>query len=231
MFQTKSECSLVNEWHPRTHTHSVSAVSICHLQRSVAVEGCPGEGRGWFGETPSWHISPGWTWHRVATACLKHYLGLCLCHVGLPLDHISTTLPTHCVLTNHSHLTQRSGIHTRTWQWEEARLMPVSVTIMLTLCGSVCLCCPWGVPRLETHPQRDMACCWAHSSAPLQSTNPLPISSCVFRIHLNLSDSSFLSVSFNLPRSQIMLGNDIFQRLKLKFCTILLLNERVYFFI
>lgn len=77
------------------HTVSVSALSMCHLQQPIVVEGCPGGGRGWFGETPSWHISPGWPWHSAATAILKHYLGLCLCHVGLPLDHVSATLPTH----------------------------------------------------------------------------------------------------------------------------------------
>ena len=80
--------------------------------------------------------------------------------------------------------------------------MPATVTITLTLCGSVCLSCPWGVPWSETPPPGDMASCWAHSSAaPLPMHLPLPISSYTSKIHPNLSDSSSLSVSADLWRS------------------------------
>lgn len=64
--------------------------------------------------------------------------------------------------------------------------MPASVTIMLTLCGSICLSHPWGVPWSQSPPQGDMASCWA----------PLPLDCCptssqTSKIHPNLSDSPF----------------------------------------
>lgn len=186
------------------HTESVSALSICHLQQPAVVEGCPVVQRGGFGETPSWHISPGWPWHRAATALLKHFLGLCLCHVGLPRDRVSTTLyPPTVSQKTHSHPTQRSGISTRTWQWEEARLMPASVTIMLTPCGSVPLaprvCHAW-----KPLPQGDTDSCWVPTRFCYPPSN-------LFMHLQNLahpSDSSSLSVSSNLLRTWITRIND-----------------------
>lgn len=66
----------------------------------------------------------------------------------------------HCLPKNHSHHTQSPGISTRMWKYEEMSLVPASVTIMLMLCGSVCLSCPWGVPWSQSPPYGDMVSCW-----------------------------------------------------------------------
>lgn len=95
----------------------------------------------------------------------------------------------------HSHHTQRSGVSTRTWPCEETRLVPASVSITLTLRGSVCLSSPWAVPWSQSPPQRDVASCWA----------PLPLDCCPTssqtpKIHPNPSHSPFPCLSPHILR-------------------------------
>lgn len=66
-----------------------------------------------------------------------------------------------------------------------------------------------------------MASCWAHSSAPTRYPDPSLVRLRTSKIHPNLSDSSFLSVSSNLQRSRKMLRNGIFIHTKKLFCYLL----------
>lgn len=96
--------------------------------------------QGWFGETPSWHDNPAFLWHRVASALPEHYLGLSLCQLGLPLEQVSTTLPTHCHAKKPQHVSTNPKV--LKFYKDMEKMMPPNVIIMQTPWGYVCLSCP-----------------------------------------------------------------------------------------
>lgn len=122
----------------------------------------------------------------------KHYLRLFLCHVKLPLEHVSTTIRPLSSKIKHFHPTQTFDIYKwlqRKWQWV-ARLMPATV-IITSLPMGLSVCIAQGCAMLGNPPQWGHGLLLGSKLSLIQWANPFQ----------NVPKSGWLVFSVCLPTS------------------------------